>query len=641
MSDKNKNTEFVAQPAADLFQVLVENAMDVITLLDESGAILYQNQSVERAFGYTQEELLGQQVLTLVHPEDIDSTSAKLGKLLQRESREERHELRFLHKNGEWRYIQVQARFFEDQSATRVVITSRDVTESHKVLDELQQSNERFQTAFHASANICSLSKFDNGEFIDVNLAWEKSTGWTREEAISSTALDLDIWGSPENRQFVMSRLLADGKLSQLPASVKARSGGFRDVLLDAKILMISGLKCVYLSALDITETKKLEEQLRQSQKIEAVGQLTGGIAHDFNNLLSVILGSAEIIEAELDQNSDLRPLIEAILKATDRGAGLTHQLLAFSRKQTLQPVSVSLNEAVNHTTSILSQSLSEDIEIQTRIDADLWPIRVDPGQLENALLNLALNSRDAMPGGGTLTIAYSNKTIPQGDALSIHLDPGDYVSLACTDTGIGIPLNAVQRVFEPFYTTKETGRGTGLGLSMVFGFVKQSGGHVSIQSEQNKGTTVTILLPRDESEQVAPSSLEQNATIVDWQGMTALLVEDNHEVRKLTARMLKLAGFEVLQAEDGRAVVELLKQHPTIDFLLSDVILPGELKGPEIAKLVHSHSPDVAILLMSGYTHGEIHPEDDDAPFIPIISKPFTNEALLRQIQTVFASKQ
>lgn len=639
MLENDTNTEVMAGPTADLFRVLVENAMDVISLLDESGKILYQSPSVERVYGYTQTELMGNNVLTLVHPEDRDGTAAKLGKLLQGTSPEERHKLRFLHKNGEWLHIEVQARFFEVESALRVVLTSRDVTDNHKALDELQQSNELFQTAFHASTNICSLTKFENGEFIDVNLAWEKATGWSREQAISNTALNLNIWGSLENRQFVMSNLISDGKLSQLPASITSRSGEVRELLIDAKILMISGSKCVYLSAMDITETKKLEEQLRHSQKMEAVGQLTGGVAHDFNNLLSVILGNSEIIQAELDQGSSLQPFIEAILKATNRGAGLTHQLLAFSRKQTLQPVSVSLNRAIEHTVSMLNQSLSEDIEIQTNIDEGLWPIEVDPGQLENAILNLALNSRDAMPGGGTIIISYSNKTIDKNDAMHNDLTPGDYVSLSFADTGSGIPAEVIQLVFEPFFTTKETGRGTGLGLSMVFGFVKQSGGHISIQSEPNKGTTVTVLLPRSETEESDQSSEKARTAIANWQGHTALLVEDNDEVRKLTARMLELVGFKVLVAENGITAMEVLKQESAIDFLLSDVILPGELKGPDIAKLVQDQFPDAVILLMSGFNPKGTHSANDDAT--PTLRKPFTNEELISRVQTVFADKK
>ena len=611
--------------------------MDVITLIDEFGTILYQSHSVEQAFGYSQQELIGSEITALVHPDDMESTAASLQSLLRREFPEIRRKLRFLHKNGEWRYIEVQARVFEDQSNLRVIITSRDITESQIVLEELRQSHELFQTAFHASANICTLTKFDSGEYIDVNLAFEKATGWPREHVISNTALKINIWGSIENRQRFRENLHAAGSVSGFSTSLRSRSGEFIDVVIDAKILMISGSKCIYISAVDITATKKLEEQLRHSQKMEAVGQLTGGIAHDFNNLLSVILGNSEIIQAALEPTSTLHASVEAILKATNRGAGLTHQLLAFSRKQTLQPRSISLNEVARYTVEMLSQSLSEDIKIQTTIDEGLWPIEVDPGQLENAILNLALNSRDAMPHGGTIEIAYSNRTIDESDSLSNELTAGDYVSLAFTDTGLGMPPNIIQQVFEPFFTTKEMGRGTGLGLSMVFGFVKQSGGHVFIQSELHEGTTVTILLPRSEAVNSVQPAGKGQAALPEWQGCTALLVEDNIEVRKLTAGMLKKIGFDVLQAEDGCAAVELLKQNSTIDFMLSDVVLPGELKGPDIAKLVQNQFPDATILLMSGFTPLDLNPADNPYTRTPVISKPFTNEELVRRIQTEF----
>lgn len=640
MKENHTNTEAIADPSTDLFRVLVENAMDVISLLDESGTLLYQSPSVERVYGYTPSELMGTDVLALVHPEDLDSTTAKLGALLQKTSPEERHKLRYLHKNGEWLHIEVQARIFEVESGLRVVLTARDVSENHRILDELRLSNELFQTVFHASSNICTLSNFDTGEFIDVNFAFEKVLGWTREQAVSKSALELNIWGSSEKRELIMSHLAAEGKLSQFPFTAHSSTGKQIEVLINAEILMVSGSKCAYLSSVDVTETNKLEEQLRHSQKLEALGQLTGGIAHDFNNLLSVILGNSEIIQMSLDQDSKLQPALESILKATNRGAGLTHQLLAFSRKQALQPIAIALNEAIEHTVSMLNQSLSEDIEIQTSIDDDLWPIKVDPGQLENAILNLALNSRDAMPTGGTITIAYSNKAIDAGEAAALDIPPGDYVSLAFADTGSGMSDDVIQKVFEPFFTTKETGRGTGLGLSMVFGFVNQSGGHVSIQSKQNSGTTITVLLPRSETAKLDQPTKKGKAEDFDWQGHTALLVEDNDEVRKLTTGMLKLMGFDVLVAEDGSAAVKFLKQDQAIDFLLSDVILPGELKGPDIARLVRKHSPDTAILLMSGYAPEQIHMPDNDSGPTPIIRKPFTNKDLIRKIQTVFLDK-
>lgn len=641
MTESETRSESIKAPSEDPFQILVENALDVIALLDENGKIIYQSPSVERVFGYTQTELMDRDVMELVHPEDRESTGSKLGKLLHKVSAEERHELRYMHKNGEWRYIEVQARYFEIQSLPRVVLNTRDVTENRKVLDELQLSNELFRTSFNANSNSCSLSKFDTGEFIDVNPAFERILGWSREEALSKTGLELNIWGSPENRELIVSRLVADGALSQLPFTAFSKTGESIEVLIDAKILVIAGSKCIYMSAMDITRTKKLEDQLRHSQKMEAVGQLTGGIAHDFNNLLSVILGNSELIQASLDPDSSLRSPIESILKATNRGAGLTHQLLAFSRKQNLQPIPISLNKAVEQTVSMLNQSLSEDIEIQTNIDDDLWPIEADPGQLENAILNLALNSRDAMPGGGTITISYTNKTIGEADAPFNDLPPGDYVSLAFADTGSGIPTKVLQQVFEPFFTTKETGRGTGLGLSMVFGFVNQSGGQVFIQSEQEEGTTVTILLPRSKSATADQAAEQVTSNIANWQGQTALLVEDNADVRNLTAKMLERIGFKVLTAEDGSVARDLLQQDPNIDFLLSDVILPGELKGPDVGKLVQAQFPEAAILLMSGFNPEGHHSTESNSENMPLISKPFTNEELVRRIQGVFVGKK
>lgn len=633
---KNKSSLAEILPIEDLFKVLVENTLDIISLLDVSGNILYQSPSVESLMGYTQSELLGVNVTSLIHPEDIEEAVGKLQRLAEGVSKTEKQELRFKDKPGNWRDIDVVGRRFEYGEHMGLILTTRDVTESRALLDDLKQSNELFQTAFHVSSNIGSLSTFETGEFIDVNRAWEETTGWPREEAIGKNAIELNIWGDDEGRKRVLLGLQEHGRLERRPVVLYRKTGEQRELLVDAKVLMVSGSKCIYLSAVDQTATKMLEEQLRQSQKMEAVGQLTGGIAHDFNNLLSVILGNAEFIKIQLGENSGFLSAIDAIVRSTKRGAALTQQLLAFSRKQALSPSSVLLSREVENTVAMLNRSLGEDVDVLTKFPDELWSCRVDLGQFENSILNLALNSRDAMPGGGSISIEYSNKCVNEDNEIFEGVARGDYVEIVFSDSGKGIPAESIGQVFEPFYTTKDIGKGTGLGLSMVYGFVKQSKGHVSVASVEGKGTTVSILLPRSESDELKVVQQAKAGDKLDGNGKKVLLIEDNTDVRELTSSMLEALNFQVYELSDGEYVEPLLLKVPDIDLLICDVILPGQFKGPDIARIVKTKTPSITVLLMSGFAQADTSNTNDNEDPIPLISKPFSAGELAEKISNL-----
>ncbi|MBV1877877.1 MAG: PAS domain S-box protein [Pseudomonadales bacterium] len=487
--------------AADLFQTLVENSLDVITLLNETGQITYVSPAITPVFGYQSEELLNQRGRSFVHPDDQDTVVSLLLALYKKKHGLSSMEVRFRHKDNTWHHIELQAKYIELKNAGQVLVNIRDISKNHAIRVELQQSNELLQTAFHANSNICSISNLKTGEYIDINTAWTSATKWSRSEAINNTSRNMNIWGDANSRKNFLASLMAKNELTQYETIMTTRTGEKKVLLVDAKIIMIADTQCIYFCGSDVTSTRRLENQLRQSLKMEAVGQLTGGVAHDFNNLLSVILGNAELIKVSLDDEDEIAEEIEQIIKATRRGSDLTQQLLAFSRTQTLIPTTVSLNHEIEKTVELLKRSLGENIKIQTNAETNLWPCLIDPGQLQNALLNLALNARDAMPNGGTLNISYTNKVISAVEDTELDLMPGDYICITVSDNGVGILPAEVAQVFEPFFTTKEVGEGTGLGLSMVFGFVKQSGGHVSIESVKWQGTKVIILLPKSNTQ--------------------------------------------------------------------------------------------------------------------------------------------
>ena len=387
----------------------------------------------------------------------------------------------------------------------------------------------------------------------------------------------------------------------------------------------------------DITERKQAEEHLRQAQKMEAVGQLTGGVAHDFNNLLAIILGNAELLKEGLGDDGGLA---ENVIRAANRGGELTRQLLAFSRQQSLLPAVTDFDDLIAEMTDMLRRTLGEMIEIETRSTPELWSTEVDPGQSENAVLNLAINARDAMADGGVLLIETANIGIAESiDGAPADIEPGEYVMLTVTDTGAGVPPDVLEHVFEPFFTTKEVGEGSGLGLSMVYGFAKQSGGYVSVDSEVGHGTTVKVFLPRarnsDQSTKQQLAGKEPSG-----RGETVLLVEDETGVRTLTATLLGKLGYMVIEARDGDSAVAKLESDPRVDLLLTDVVLPGAMSGPKIAEEVRSRCAGVKVLYMSGYPDQVLQSNGPLDEGTEVLSKPFRRNQLAQKVRSALDGK-
>ena len=382
----------------------------------------------------------------------------------------------------------------------------------------------------------------------------------------------------------------------------------------------------------DIHDLITAEEQLRQAQKMEAVGQLTGGIAHDFNNLLAVTLGHLELAADGLRQDNDSLPLLEKAIAATNRGADLVHRLLAFSSKQTLSPEIVDLNLSLQHTAEMLHRVLDETIEVRIREAPVACFCKIDPGQLETALLNLAINARDAMASGGVLAITVSSANLDQADG---EMAAGGYVTLTITDTGAGMSEAVLARVFEPFYTTKGQGKGTGLGLSMVYGFVKQSSGHILLESEPGVGTTFTIHLPRYDQASEAPATDAMPQSITD-SNECILVVEDEPDLLAMASRLLQSLGYQVFQASDGPAAMEILASGQKIDLLLSDVVLPKGSSGPDIAARAQDLQPHIRVLFMSGYNDHPILNSNTTGPQPALIAKPFRKAQLAAQVRAI-----
>ena len=412
------------------------------------------------------------------------------------------------------------------------------------------------------------------------------------------------------------------------------KSGEQRTALDSAELVEIDGEKCIIAIFKDITERKNLEKQLRQSLKMEAIGQLSGGIAHDFNNLLGVIIGYTEILESRLPQEDRLQKNVQEIKRAGKRAASLTHQLLAFSRQQVLEPKILDLNAIVTSVEKMLGRLIGENIDLKCSLDLHLGTVKADQGQIEQVIVNLAVNARDAMPRGGRVTIATANIDLDENYArLHPPQTPGRYVLLSVSDMGVGMDAATQARIFEPFFTTKEKGKGTGLGLSTVYGVVRQSGGHIWFYSEPGLGTTFKIYLSRTDE----PAGVEKLAAELApvFRGTeTILLVEDETPLRELTCSLLAESGYTVLSAEQPDKALEIARQHSgSIHLLLTDMVMPG-MSGLDLAKILAPQMPKLKVIYMSGYT-GFSHPDLFDSA-AAVLFKPVPRNTLLRKVHEV-----
>jgi PAS domain S-box-containing protein len=517
-----------------------------------------------------------------------------------------------------------------------LVIKIVRLIERKRVEQELRESEERYRDIVENARDIIYTHDL-KGYYTSVNKAGEQITGYTREEALG---MNLTQTVAPEHhekaRQMIISKLAGE-KETVYDLDIIAKNGRRIAVEVNTRLINRDGVPVgIQGIARDVTRRKQLEEQLRQAQKMEAIGRLAGGIAHDFNNMLTAITGYSELVIMQLQAQDPLREYIEEIKKAGDRAASLTSQLLAFSRKQVLQPKVLDLNAIVTEMEKMLRRLIGEDIELRIRLKPELGSIKADPGQIEQVALNLAVNARDAMPKGGKLTIETANVYLDEKYAARhIAVKPGPYVMLAVSDTGTGIDDEAQRHMFEPFFTTKDVGKGTGLGLSTVYGIVKQSGGNIWVYSEIGLGTTFKIYLPlAGEGAQVYKPCTDVEEAMQGSE--TILLAEDEEVVRRLVHEVLKSYGYNVLEAGHGGGAFLICERHQEpIHLLLTDVVMP-EMSGRELAERLAQLRPEMKVLYMSGYTDDAIVHHGVLAANAPFIQKPFTPHALAHKVREV-----
>jgi len=621
-------------------RAILQSALDCIVTMDHDGLVVDWNPAAERTFGYLSKDAIGKEMAELIIPPSLRRQHRRglerylatgHGPVLGN-----RLELSAMRADGSEFPIELAINRIESQGLPMFTGYIRDITERQRAELALRESEERYRDLVENAHDIIYEHDLD-GNYTSTNKAGEQITGYSLAETLELNLAQTVAPEYMEKARQMFRRKLAGEMITAYELEIITKRGKRVAVEVNTRLVYQNGKPVgVQGIARDVTERKQLEERLRQSQKLEAIGQLAGGVAHDFNNLLTVIGGYSSILLGKLPQDSPHRSSIEEIKKAGDRASGLTRQLLAFSRKQILQPKVLDLNVVVTDLEKMVRRLIGEDIDLLSVTSPSLGKVRADPGQIEQVLLNLIVNARDAMPKGGKLTIETRNVVL-SGDYAHRHAaQPGSYVMLAVSDTGCGMDPTVQPRIFEPFFTTKGSGKGTGLGLATVYGIVKQSGGNIWVYSEVGRGSTFKIYLPRvdeaAEGEEVISKSIPQGTEMV-------LLVEDEDQVRAILKHILEGQGYQVLAASNGEEALSISQDlKRDIRLMITDVVMP-QMSGRELAERVLTVRPSLPVLFMSGYTDDAIvrHGLLDEK--LNFIQKPFDSTTVARKVREVLDS--
>jgi len=640
-----KKAEEATRKSERRLQELFDSAPVGYFEYDTEGRITNVNRTELEMLGYTSEEMIGQPVWKFIVEEEV-ARQQIIAKLAGTSPPSRGLERRYRQKDGTILPVLIEDRLLKDLDGRIIGIRStiQDITQRKRAEEALQESEKRFRQLFD-EAPVGYHEYNVEGRITSVNQTELEMLGYRLEEVIGQSVWNFIVEGEG-SRQAVLEKLsgeLPPGR--QFERTYRRKDGTTFPALIEDRLLRDTAGKVIGVRSTlqDIAEREKaeqemvvLQEQLRQSQKMEAIGRLAGGIAHDFNNLLTVIRGYSQLASMELKESDPLKENIEEIQKATERASALVHHLLAFSRRQLMEMKVIDLNSLLTDLDKMLRRIIGEDIELVTYLAEDLGRVKVDPGQMEQVIMNLAVNARDAMPSGGKLTLETANVGLDEAYARNhIAVKTGRYVMLSISDAGVGMTPEVKERVFEPFFTTKEKGKGTGLGLSVVYGIVKQSGGNIWVYSEAGKGTAFKIYLPR------VDEPLEEVRRRVEIQEIPrgseiVLVVEDEEEVRKLAVRVLQRQGYKTLEASaGGEALLICEEQKGTIHLMLTDVVMP-KMSGRELADRLLTLHPEMKVLYMSGYTDNAIFHHGVLEKGLHFIQKPFTPAALARKIREV-----
>ena len=629
-----------AEETRSRYELLAMHSRDIVLFVRrDDGRILDANAAALGTYGYSRDELLS---LSIRELRAADTRSLTEEQMAIADARGLQFETVHRRKDGSTFPVEVSSAGATIGGVRTLMSVVRDIAERKRAESALRASEEQLESMFNSSTNGLAFTEAANGKILKVNDTWVRITGVSRSDALTKTPLELDMWTHKHEREACLVTLGRNGRLRDFEATLTIR-GGQRYLVLNADFVDLHSRRHFLWELRDITSRKvadaeraKLTDQLQQAQKMESVGRLAGGVAHDFNNMLGVILGHAELALERVDSTEPLHNDLVNIQSAAQRSADLTRQLLAFARKQTVAPKALNLNDTVAGMLRMARRLIGEDIRLEWRPGEKLWPVHVDPTQIDQILANLCVNARDAIANVGKITIETGNKVIDvELAAATVGMVPGAYVWLAVSDDGCGMGPATLSHVFEPFFTTKEVGKGTGLGLATVYGIVKQNNGFIDAHSELGKGTVFTIYLPRHVDKAV-PAQLDGVTGTVEAGWETILLVEDEALLLEVTQRMLEGRGYKVLTASTPGQAILLAREHAgTIDLLVTDVVMP-EMNGRDLAKKISSLYPHTKRLFMSGYTADVIAHQGVLDKGVFFIQKPFSAQDLAATVRKV-----
>ncbi len=625
-----------------VFRLISENAADMIAVVDIEGNRIFNSKSYEKVLGYTTTELQNSSPFEQIHPEDRDrvrdaSIEAKrtgVGRTLV---------YRMRHKDGSWRVLESTASVIKSPAGTaqKLVVVNRDITERKRIDEALRKSEASFR-AIVEDAPYGIYRVDEAGRFLRVNPALQRILGYSSTDELLPVSLKLGVFRHPEDFSRLCESLRSFDEFKDLEMEWQKKDGSPITVRCRGRRVRDENADLVYHEVFteDVTEKRVLENKLHMAGKMEAVGRLSGGIAHDFNNLLGVMIGYSQLLKRKLHSSPELSEYAEEIEKAGRRASTLTRQLLAFSRQQILKPTVLDLNALVSDMEKILPRLIREDISIRIDLQSSLGSVKADRGQIEQVIMNLAVNARDAMPTGGLLIIQTANTELDDSYVREHPgAKPGRYVELAVSDSGIGMNRETITHIFEPFFTTKGLGQGTGLGLATVYGIVKQSNGYIWVESSPGEGTCFQVFLPRVEEPVTPGSDLPAIDPDAKKGSETILLAEDSESLRKLVSSLLNGQGFKVLESQNGEDALEVAgKYDDPIHLLLTDVVMPG-INGRVLAERLRAKRPETRILYMSGYTDAILSTQGVLDQATNLIYKPFTEEQLIEKVKSVLDS--
>jgi PAS domain S-box-containing protein len=637
---ESKRTQHALSQQIEERRRIFETSQDLILVTDSQGVLVQVSPSCQAILGYLPEEMIGHSAIEFIHGNDLDSTRGEM-RAARRGLHTRNFDSRYVHKDG--RTVRLSWMGNWSEPVRRHFFVGRDMTESWLAQETLRES-EQLARGIIDTALDAFVQMDDDGTISDWNSQAEKIFGWSRSEALGRNLGELiipDIHRAAHKSGLQRFLRTGEGQILGRRLEIEARRRDGKEIKVELSITALRRRNGVVFNGFvrDLTEKIAAEDRIRQAEKMEAVGQLTGGIAHDFNNILTVITGTIEILAEAVENDPQLAAITKMIDEAAARGADLTQHLLAFARKQPLQPRETDLNTLIIETSKLLRPTLGEQIEIESAFEDEACLATVDPNQLATAILNLAINARDAMPHGGKLILETRSAVLDEHYA-NTHSDvrPGRYALIAVSDTGTGIPAAILDKVFNPFFTSKEPGKGTGLGLSMVYGFVKQSAGHIKIYSEEGHGTTIKIYLPPGTGASLAPEAAI--APAIQGGHETILVVEDDKLVREYVLTQLRSLGYVTLDAANGAEALAIIAAGHQFDLLFTDVIMPGAMNGRQLATEVQKSKPGLKVLFTSGYTENAIIHHGRLDTGVLLLAKPYRKSDMAGMIRKALAGQ-